>query len=98
MAGIPDALFWNLTPFELAAVLDRVKEQEKRATLRAGLVAATIVNVNLKKGARLVQPSDFIVEPIREEDFMDADASAQMMDRWAASAYSSQDDEGGLLA
>jgi len=34
-------------------------EREKRADLRAGVVAATLVNVNLKRGARQRRPADF---------------------------------------
>lgn len=84
VVGIPDGLFWTLTAREVEAVLDRHTELERAANLRAGLVAATVVNVNLKKGAKLVQPRDFFDEKHREEDFMPVEHAQQAMDRWAA--------------
>lgn len=47
-------------------------------------MAATIVNVNRKKGASLVQPRDFIREPLTEEDFLSVEASRALMNSWAA--------------
>jgi hypothetical protein len=35
---------------------------EERADLRAGIIAATIANVNRKKGRKPYKPSDFMVE------------------------------------
>lgn len=84
-AGIPDEVFWDLTPHEVAAVIDQRAEEERRATLRAALIAATIVNVHLPKGRRMVQPSDFIQELPREEDYLDVDVAQSVMDRWAQS-------------
>lgn len=82
-AGVPNELFWEITPQELAEILKQKREQERAAYLRAGLVAATIVNVNRKRGSRMVQPSDFIRELPRDEDFMDVEEAVAMMDRWA---------------
>lgn len=76
-------MFWDLTAEEVAAVLDAQREEERRATLRAALVAATVVNVNRRQGARLVQPQEFLREAPREEDYMDAETAASVMDRWA---------------
>lgn len=60
-------------------------EQDRAATLRAGLVAATIVNVHRRKGSRLVQPGDFIREAPKAEDYMDVETAKSFMDRWAVS-------------
>lgn len=84
MAGIPNELFWELTPPEVDAVLTRRNELERAKYLRAGLIAATIVNVNKKRGAPLTKPSDFIKEPPRPEDFMGLDEAQRFMDTWAA--------------
>jgi hypothetical protein len=68
-AGIDDALFWELTATEtrtlLEALMRRDGERERSALLRAGLVAAAVYNVNRKKGARPLQPKDFVREPVR---------------------------------
>ena len=68
---------------EVEAVIERQNNLERARYIRAGLVAATIVNVNRKKGARLVRPEDFIREPVREEDFMTPEQALAMMDGWA---------------
>ena len=82
-AGISDSLFWTLTPHELATVLKiRAKEAEAES-LRFGLVAATIVNVNRKKGTRPVQPRDFFRRKRQEKDFMSVEAAQSFMDGWA---------------
>lgn len=63
--------------------MDRLMEAEKREYLRAGLIAATIVNVNRRKGQRLVQPGDFIRERIKPDDFMSVEEATAKMDGWA---------------
>lgn len=83
--GIPNELYWDLTPHELGVILTQKQALAKEAWLQAGLVAAVIVNVNRKPGAALVQPSDFFREPRNENDFMSAEEGALSMDRWAAS-------------
>lgn len=82
--GVPNELFWNLTLREVRAVIERGVELEKKATLRAALIAAQIVNVNRPKGARLVQPQDFIREPPSEDDYMTVDESRAALNAWAA--------------
>ena len=84
IAGIPEDLFWRSSPQELGALFDRVNEKERGKYLRAGLIAATIVNVKRRRGAPLVQPGDFFRERVREEDYMDAAKSQKAMDAWAA--------------
>jgi hypothetical protein len=53
--------------------------------LRAGLIAAAVYNVNRKKGARMLQASDFVVMP---DDFLAPEDAASYMDAWAASQNS----------
>lgn len=83
-AGIPNELFWELTPREVEEVLKRQAEEERAEYLRAGLVAATIVNVNRKKGAPMVKPGDFIRVRARPEDYMDIKSTVNALDAWAA--------------
>ena len=80
--GIPDELFWRLTQVEVMAVLQEVALQERQANLRAGLIAATICNANpyRKKGARFLQPEDFIKGP---RQYMSLEEGTRFMDRWA---------------
>lgn len=63
-------------------MLKEVALQERRANLRAGLIAAVIVNSNpyRKKGARLATPEDFIKGPRRH---MSVEEGVLFMDRWA---------------
>lgn len=82
-AGIPNELFWELTPREIEEVLRRRAEEDKAQLLRFGLIAATIVNVHRSKGAALVQPSDFIREKPKPEDYMDPETAQAFLDRWA---------------
>lgn len=81
--GIPDELFWRMSPPELEAIFKRRAEDERREYLRFGLIAATIVNVHRKKGSRVIQPSDFFRELPKPEDFMDGEEAVTFMDRWA---------------
>ena len=64
MAGIPDALYWRATDIELTALLLELKKKERREMETQiklhGMTAAAVYNVNRKKGARLVKPSDFV--------------------------------------
>lgn len=83
-AGIPDELFWRSTLGELEEILARKMEQERARYMRAALVAATIVNVNRRKGSRLVRPSDFIRVRPRPEDYMSPEQAAKFMMRWAS--------------
>ena len=87
--GIPHELFWELTIEEVNEVLKRENEKEKSAYLRAGLIAATIVNVHRRKGARMVKPSDFIRERPKDEDYMDVATAKKVLGRWAKSVNAS---------
>lgn len=91
-SGIPNELYWSCTPQEIGALLDAVRDRERHATLRAALVAATIVNVNRKMGARLVQPQDFLLEIPKPEDYMSIEEAQGSMDSWAKSANTRFDD------
>lgn len=61
-------------------IAERDKTLARAADLRAGLIAATYVNMHRKKGARLVQPGDFIRGPRR---YMSIDEAQNFMDKWA---------------
>jgi hypothetical protein len=66
-AGIPDTLYWRCTPPEIAtlvkALTRRTNEERRFRILCHGLVAAAVYNVNSRKGARMIQPRDFLREP-----------------------------------
>jgi hypothetical protein len=62
---------------------------EKREYLRTGLIAATIVNVNRRKGTPLVEPGDFFRERPKESDFMSVEEATREMDLWASSMNAS---------
>jgi len=81
-AGVPDEVFWRLTPQELLAMFERKREAERAAFLRAGLVAATIVNVNRRPGTRAVEAADFLQESRRAEDYMNPAEGRRFMDQW----------------
>jgi hypothetical protein len=64
-SGIPDELFWRLTPVEAGALINQLVELESRreraARLRAGLIAATIMNTTPRRKGdhKVYQPTDF---------------------------------------
>jgi hypothetical protein len=76
-------LFWQLTLREVAEVFRCRAEEDKAAYIRAGLIAATVVNVNRRKGAKLVQPGDFFRTSPRPGDYMDLESAVKALDRWA---------------
>lgn len=86
-AGIDDDLFWGLTATETRALLEalmrREGEREKSALLRAGLVASAVYNVNRKKGARPLQPKDFVREPVKH---LTPEQMERVLSRWASQA------------
>ena len=83
--GQPRAAFWDATPREFRALVDRVAERERRADYRAGQVAAIIANVNRdpKQRSQPYQPADFFASVPR------ADPSVELvqagLEAWAAS-------------
>ena len=56
--------------------------REKAAVLRAGLVAATVYNVNRKKGNRAAKPSDYLR---KEAVILSPGQMEREMDTWASS-------------
>lgn len=82
-AGIPDAVFWRLTPLELSHVFAVRREQARAATLRAALIAAQIINVNLRAGATPVRPEDFLREPRRASDYMSVRDARRVLAQFA---------------
>lgn len=85
-AGISNELFWTLTPREVEEILKRRGEEERSRNLRAGLVAATIINVHKKKGAPLTKPADFLRSRPQPGDYMDLKQSVRALDAWAAAS------------
>lgn len=63
--------------------MERLRLVRREAYLRAGLIAATIVNVQRRKGAPLIHPQDFLRERPRPQDYMDVKTAVQFMNRWA---------------
>lgn len=64
--GLSEAEFWTLTPRHLDALMVRHREWRKAENLRAGLVAATLVNVARGLsggGGDSVMPGDFFGYP-----------------------------------
>lgn len=88
-------MFWELAPPEVEAILERQNDLERARYLRAGLVAATIVNVHRKPGAPLVKPGDFIRERPRPEDYMDVEEARVFLDRWAEMQNAASEPEAG---
>ena len=65
--GLSEEELWNLTLPEFNALVERKREQDERADLRAGIVAAVIANVFRGKGTRAYQPYDFMPTLRRHE-------------------------------
>jgi hypothetical protein len=80
--GIPNELIWELSIPEIETVVQLKVEDDRAASLRAGLIAATILNVHRKKGTRVIQPQDFVRMP---DDFMSPEAAQAYLDAWAIS-------------
>ena len=70
-SGIPDELFWKLTPVEVGALMDDLVDiesrREKNAALRAGLVASAVYNVHRPKNMKALKASDFVKEEKKAE-------------------------------
>ena len=64
-------------------MLERRNDLEMAAYTRAGLIAATIVNVYRKPGSPMARPSDFIRTSRRKaEDYMDVATAQMFLDGW----------------
>jgi len=80
--GLSADVFWDLTMREVGAVMECKRRHVQNANLRAGLIAAILVNLHRKKGRRAVKPADFFATaPTR----MSARSAEPFMDAWAAS-------------
>jgi hypothetical protein len=64
------------------AIIGFRRDEAKAATLRAGLVAAAVYNVNRRKGAKPIKATDFVREPPRP---ITADEMAALFKGWARS-------------
>ncbi len=82
---MPEDLYWRSTPRELCALLEqmtkRAKAESRAAMLRAGLIAAQIVNVNLAQGATPLRPDHWIP---KEPVMLSADEMKQRIVGWAS--------------
>lgn len=67
----------------LEAMVEKAQAEGKAATLRAGLIAAAVYNVNRKKGAYFLQPKDFLDEP---PVLLDPETMEIHLDAWARTA------------
>jgi hypothetical protein len=67
-AGIPDEVFWDCTLAEVVMLYEHIVDQgvetERRAILRAGLIASAIYNA--RAGKVVCRPEDFLARPTRE--------------------------------
>ena len=52
--------FWALTPAEFFALTGRLSLQKRWGDFRAGIIAATIANVNRGKKKKAYKPADFM--------------------------------------
>lgn len=57
--GLPESAFWRLTPVRFFALVERHRERIARDDLRAGVIAATVVNLFAKKDGEPALPFDF---------------------------------------
>lgn len=86
VAGVGDAVFWGSTFVEVSKLMkeyaERRNDDQRAAIERAGIVAAAVYNVNRKKGARWIKPSDFIATRPHE---VTPEQFATLMKGWARS-------------
>ncbi len=54
-----DEEFWDLTPAQFFALLDRLREQRKAEDQRAGLIASQIFSIFAKKDTEIPTPLDW---------------------------------------
>jgi hypothetical protein len=86
-AGVDDLVFWGSTPAEAAMLFTEVAERElaiwretqRAANLRAGVIAATIVNMAGKVSKRTAKASEFFIDPRAERDSPEALRNALIM-------------------
>jgi hypothetical protein len=92
-AGVPEDLYWRSTPYEvrmlIRALHDRRKQEDRAATLRAGMIAAAVYNVHRRKGARPVKPTDFVRE---ERKVVDPDTMVEILDGWRVRTVGGEDE------
>jgi len=72
---------------ETGALLEKMAEkalaEEKAATLRAGLIAAAVYNVNRKKGSRPIKPQDFLARSANPVVEVEPEEMERLLDAWA---------------
>jgi hypothetical protein len=83
-AGIDDDTYWQCTPQETRLLFEafgRRQSQLARAeTLRAGLIAAAIYNVNRRRGTPVITPEDFLP---RDQVTVSPEVAVSMFREWA---------------
>lgn len=87
--GYAPDLFWDSTLQEVRAVLRHRAQLTRAANLRAGLVAAVLVNLHRKKGAARVRAEDFLTPDV-EEDRLEPAEAVSFMDRWMTQQNATQ--------
>lgn len=74
-AGIPDELFWDLTLPEtedlLVELAGRDRALRRERNMRAGVIAATIVNTTPRRSRRIFEWTDFFPEYEAEFSYTD---------------------------
>jgi hypothetical protein len=58
--GISSEEFWGMTLCEFTAIMDRCRDREELAFLRAGIVSSTIANCNRDSKQEAFTPQDFM--------------------------------------
>lgn len=58
--GLSSEVFWRLSPRQWIALNERRTEENKRADLRAGIIASTIYNMLRGKKGKPKRPRDFM--------------------------------------
>lgn len=72
------AEFWDLTPADVLLAVAAHERRERADYWRAGLITATLINVNRRKGARAAKPEDFVPNPRRRTQQTAAQMAAML--------------------
>ena len=76
--GMSEEAFWRSTPRMVYALIERWELEQERRDHRAGIVAATIANVNRRKNSKAYSPADFVPQR-RQPRPLDADEQVALV-------------------